>query len=205
VSAEDYLPERRSITALRSAAAGCRGCDLWEDATQTVFGEGRVSANLVILGEQPGDHEAQEGHVFVGPAGHLLWQALAESGIDRSDVYATNIVKHFRWEYKGKRRIHKTPTRMQVVACQPWFAAELRALSPKLLLVLGSVAAAEVFGNDFRVTRQRGKVVPGPNNVPSIATVHPSAVLRAPERQRTLARRAFTRDLDAVRTFLDEA
>ena len=205
MSAEDYLPERRSITALRSAAAGCRGCDLWKHATQTVFGEGRVSANLMILGEQPGDHEDQDGHVFVGPAGHLLWQALAESGIDRSDVYATNIVKHFRWEYKGKRRIHKTPTRMQVVACQPWFAAELRALSPKLLLVLGSVAAAEVFGNDFRVTRQRGKVVPGPNNVPSIATVHPSAVLRAPERQRTLARRAFTRDLDAVRTFLDEA
>lgn len=205
MTAEDYLPERRSITALRSAAADCRGCDLWKDATQTVFGEGRVSANLVILGEQPGDHEDQDGHVFVGPAGHLLWRALAEAGIDRTDVYATNIVKHFRWESKGKRRIHKTPTRMQVVACQPWFVAELRALTPKLLLVLGSVAATAVFGNDFRVTRQRGRVVPGPNDIPSIATVHPSAVLRAPERRRTLARRAFTRDLDAVRRFLDQA
>jgi DNA polymerase len=205
VTAENYLPERRSITALRSAAADCRGCDLWKDATQTVFGEGRVSANLVILGEQPGDHEDQEGHVFVGPAGHLLWQALAEAGIERTDVYATNIVKHFRWESKGKRRIHKTPTRTQVVACQPWFAAELRALSPKLLLVLGSVAATGVFGNDFRVTRQRGTVVPGPNGIPSIATVHPSAVLRAPEGQRTRARTAFIRDLTAVRTVLDEA
>lgn len=187
--AGSFVPDTRDLRRLRAAARSCRGCDLWRDSTQTVFGEGTRSASILAVGEQPGDHEDRQGHPFVGPAGRILRQALDAAEIDVGDVYLTNIVKHFRWTPKGKRRIHKTPSRWQVVACEPWFAAELRAVDPAVVLVLGSVAAVELFGSGFSVTRHRGEVLEGPGGVPSVVTVHPSSVLRGPadERRRRMA------------------
>ncbi|MGN6379102.1 MAG: UdgX family uracil-DNA binding protein [Gaiellales bacterium] len=193
--AERYLPSRRSLRSLRTAAADCRGCDLWRDSTQTVFGEGPASARMVMVGEQPGDQEDRAGHPFVGPAGRVLDRALEEAGIERAAVYMTNAVKHFKWEERGKRRIHKTPSRWEVAACRPWLDAELEALRPAIVVLLGAVAAQAVFGAGFRVTRERGRVRPGPRELPTLATVHPSAILRAPDENRAREMQEFVDDL----------
>jgi DNA polymerase len=196
MSAEEYMPPRLSLKGLREAAAGCRGCDLYKDANQTVFGEGRKSSRMMLVGETPGDVEDREGHVFVGPAGHELDRALDKLGIDRSDVYLTNAVKHFRFEERGKRRIHQTPTARQITACRPWVRAELRVVKPEALVVMGAVAAKTLLGNAFRVTEQRGRV-PDSDLAPIVvATVHPSVILRAPDaRARRRERDAFVNDL----------
>ena len=196
MSAEEYLPPRLSLKGLREAAAGCRGCELYKDANQTVFGEGRKSSRMMLVGETPGDVEDREGHVFVGPAGHELDRALDKLGIDRSDVYLTNAVKHFRFEERGKRRIHQTPTARQITACRPWVRAELRVVKPEALVVMGAVAAKTLLGNAFKVTEQRGRV-PDSDLAPIVvATVHPSVILRAPdERARRREREAFVNDL----------
>jgi DNA polymerase len=169
----------RSIPQLREAAARCQACDLWRDATQTVFGEGAGRARLMLVGEQPGDHEDLEGKPFVGPAGRLLDQALEEAGIDRSQVYVTNAVKHFRFTRRGKRRLHEKPNAGQVRACRPWLEAEVEAVKPGLIVLLGATAAQAVMGPAFRVSKQRGEVLTSPFGIPVVATVHPSSILRA--------------------------
>jgi uracil-DNA glycosylase family protein len=195
VGAESFLPRARDLTSLRRAAAGCRGCPLWERGTQTVFGEGPPDADVVMVGEQPGDQEDRQGHPFVGPAGRVLDRGLELAEIDPARVYTTNAVKHFKWEARDKRRIHKRPSRWEVVACQPWFAAELAALTPRVLVLLGATAAQSVFGSGFRVTRERGRVREGPAGISAITTVHPSAVLRAPEAARERHMDDFVADL----------
>ena len=202
MSATEFLPKRRDLESLRRAAAGCKGCELWREATQTVFGEGPTDAPIMLLGEQPGDQEDRQGRPFVGPAGRLLDRALESAKISREQVYATNSVKHFRWEARGKRRIHKTPGQIEIVACQPWFAAELDALGPQILVLLGAVAAKSVFGSGFRVTRERGGVIDSPAGVPALATVHPSAVLRAREADRERAMQELVRDLRVVQEWV---
>jgi uracil-DNA glycosylase len=192
--AEAFVPDSRELDALREAASGCRGCDLWQNATQTVFGDGDATAELVLVGEQPGDHEDREGHPFVGPAGRVLDEALDEAGIDPDRAYVTNAVKHFRWEQRGPRRIHQKPSRGQVVACQPWLRAELEALHPRVLVVLGAVAAQSLLGPAFRVTQSRGRVE-GTSDPITVATVHPSSILRAPDEDREEQRKAFVADL----------
>jgi uracil-DNA glycosylase len=170
----------RSITALRRMADGCRACDLWRNATQTVFGAGSPSARLMLLGEQPGDQEDRVGEPFVGPAGRLLDRALEAAGIDRDLVYVTNVVKHFKWRRapSGKRRLHQRPDREEIEACRPWLEAEVSRIRPELILCLGATAAQALLGSSFRVTRDRGRVVPSDLGPPAMATVHPSAVLR---------------------------
>jgi DNA polymerase len=181
---------------LRAAAAECRGCDLWRLGTQTVFGEGPERADLVLVGEQPGDREDLEGRPFVGPSGHTLDTALERAGIDRSRVYLTNAVKHFRWKARGKRRVHEPPLRSQVVACQPWLRAELEIVSPRLLVLMGAVAAQSLLGTGFSVTRERGIVRDAPPGLPAIvATVHPSSILRAPDDARKARMAEFVADL----------
>jgi uracil-DNA glycosylase len=176
------LPSARSIGALRDLAAGCRACHLWARATQTVFGDGSPRARLLVVGEQPGNSEDLEGAPFVGPAGRLLDRALVEAGIDRDDVYVTNVVKHFKWRRapSGKRRIHEKPDRAEVEACYPWLQAEVARIKPDLIVCLGATAAQAVLGKGFRVTRQHGEVVPSDLG-PALGTIHPSAVLRAPD------------------------
>ena len=196
--AAEYLPQKRDLASLRRAAARCHGCPLWERGTQTVFGEGPDDADVVMAGEQPGDQEDKQGHPFVGPAGRLLDRGLEMAGIDPDRVYTTNAVKHFKWEARGKRRIHKTPSRWEIVACQPWFAAELEAITPRVLVLLGSTAATSVFGAGFRVTRERGRRHEGPGGVATIATVHPASVLRAPDEDRDRAMKDFVSDLRAA-------
>jgi uracil-DNA glycosylase len=169
-----------SLPELRAAAAGCQACPLWQTGTQTVFGEGRVGARLLFVGEQPGHEEDQEGRPFVGPAGRLLDAALADAGIDRAEAYVTNVVKHFKWEARGKRRIHQKPNQQEIDACRPWLEAEVAALGPRVIACLGATAAQALLGKQFRVTRDRGKLIEGPLGIPILATVHPSAVLRAP-------------------------
>jgi len=186
MGAERYVPAGADLDELRAAAASCQGCDLHENATQTVFGAGPADARVVIVGEVPGDQEDREGEPFVGPAGRLLDRALAEAGIDRSLVYVTNAVKHFKFvpAERGKRRIHKTPLRTEVVACRPWLDAELDRLGPDLVVALGATAAKSLLGQDFRVTKQRGSVLSMPDREERVvATVHPSAVLRANDRE----------------------
>jgi DNA polymerase len=196
MSAEEYLPPRLSMKALREAAAGCRGCELYREANQTVFGEGKKSSRMMLVGETPGDVEDREGHVFVGPAGHELDRALDRLGIDRHDVYLTNAVKHFRFQERGKRRIHQTPTARQITACRPWVSAELRVVKPEALVVMGAVAAKTLLGNAFRVTEQRGRLLDTDLAPIVVATIHPSVVLRAPDaRARRREREAFTNDL----------
>jgi len=202
MSATEFLPERRDLEGLRRAAAGCKGCALWREATQTVFGEGPADAPIMLLGEQPGDQEDRQGRPFVGPAGRLLDRALESAKISRDQVYATNSVKHFKWEARGKRRIHKTPGQIEIVACQPWFAAELEALGPQILVLLGAVAAKSVFGGSFRVTRERGGVIESPAGVPALATVHPSSVLRARDADRERAMEELVRDLRVVQEWV---
>jgi uracil-DNA glycosylase family protein len=199
MSATEFLPDRLSLRGLREAAARCRGCDLYEKANRTVFGEGKKSSRMMLVGETPGDVEDREGHVFVGPAGHELDRALGYLGIDRRDVYLTNAVKHFRFEERGKRRIHQTPTARQVTACRPWLEAELRVVKPEALVVMGAVAAKSLLGNAFRVTERRGQLLDSDLAPIVVATIHPSAVLRAPDdRARIRQREAFTKDLQVA-------
>jgi DNA polymerase len=181
LSAAVFLPERRSLRSLREAAASCRGCGLYAHATQTVFGEGSRRAELVLVGEQPGDREDLEGRPFVGPAGRLLDTLLEEAGIDRELAYVTNAVKHFKWRPRGKRRIHQKPSWTEFAACRPWLEAELALLRPTAVVCLGVTAAQALIGRQFRVTRERGVFVESPLGEHVLATFHPSAVLRAPD------------------------
>jgi len=180
-SAADFLPARLSLPALREAAAGCEGCDLYKRATQTVFGEGARKSDIMIVGEVPGDQEDRAGRPFVGPAGRILDQALEAAGVVRDDVYVTNAVKHFSWEERGKRRLHKKPRRIEVVACRPWLEAEITVVKPKLIVCLGATAAQSLLGASFRITQQRGELLQTPWAPWLTATYHPSAILRAPD------------------------
>ena len=200
--AGQFLPERRNLRALREAAAGCRGCHLYERATQTVFGEGLKRSRVAMVGETPGDREDRKGKVFVGPAGRVLDQAFEELGIDRREVYLTNAVKHFKFEERGKRRIHQTPTKTEVDACLPWLREELRIVRPEGLVLLGAVAAKALLGQDFRLTRERGRPIDSDLAELVTVTVHPAAVLRAPDDRREAERQAFIRDLRPVAELL---
>jgi DNA polymerase len=177
-SAAEFVPESRSLRALRQAAAECRGCPLWRDATQTVFGTGLRKAELMLVGEQPGDREDVEGEPFVGPAGGILAKALQSAEIDRGEVYLTNAVKHFKWRARGKRRLHQTPRAGEVEACKPWLEAELEAVRPVALLALGATAAKALYGSSVRVTRDRGRPIESPLAPVATLTIHPSAILR---------------------------
>lgn len=204
-SALNYLPERPDLKALREAAKNCHGCDLYLNATQTVFGEGPKGAAVFFIGEQPGDKEDQTGKPFVGPAGHLLDACMEEAGIDRKTAYVTNAVKHFKWEPRGKLRIHKKPRLHEVIACRPWLDAEIEAVAPKLIVCLGATAAQALLGSAFRVTAQRGEIINKQDYPPIVATVHPSSILRAPdERTRQHERQLFIADLKkAARVILE--
>ncbi len=194
----DQLRPSATLADLRRAASGCRACDLWKAATQTVFGEGAAKANIMLVGEQPGDQEDRAGHPFVGPAGKLLDQALVEAGIDRSEVYVTNVVKHFKWSpaERGRRRIHKKPHYSEIQACRPWLDWELEIVKPQVLVCLGASAAQALLGKDFRVTRQRGKLIEFSLAPHVIATVHPSSILRArDDESRHSQMREFVNDL----------
>jgi DNA polymerase len=206
--AQQWVPEGAGLEELRAAAPQCRGCELWEPATQVVFSAGNPTARVALVGEQPGDVEDQQGIPFVGPAGRLLQKALDEAGVARDDVYVTNAVKHFRFTERGKRRIHQTPDLAHITACKPWLAAELQVVAPQLVVVLGATAAKALLGNDFRVTKQRGEVLSrettrGP--VSFLATVHPSSVLRAPDDQREAAYQDLVADLKVVPGALQQA
>jgi uracil-DNA glycosylase len=181
VPVPDLLPDRPTLAAVRGAAAGCKACDLYLRGTQTVFGEGPSRAKIMLVGEQPGDAEDTAGHPFVGPAGRLLDRALEDAGIDRREVYLTNVVKHFKWEPRGKRRIHAKPNASEVGACRPWLETEIALVKPRVLVCLGATAAQALLGKSFRVSKQRGERVPSPLAPTVIATVHPSSILRAPD------------------------
>lgn len=199
LTAVPFLPENPTLPRLREAAAGCRGCDLWQRGTQTVFGEGSPHARIMMVGEQPGDKEDLAGRPFVGPAGAVLDKALQEAGIDRNDVYVTNIVKHFKWESRGKRRIHKKPSALEISACRPWLDAEIAATRPEVVVLLGATAAQGILGRSFRVTHHRGQWVPSEIAPHVLATVHPSAILRAPDDEsRHEEMRKFVTDLKKI-------
>jgi DNA polymerase len=202
-SAAAYLPERPTLPRLREAAAGCRACPLWQTGTQTVFGEGRAAAEVMLVGEQPGDQEDKQGHPFVGPAGRVLDEALELAVIDRERAYLTNAVKHFKWEARGKRRIHAKPTWSEQMACKPWLEAELAVVRPRVLVCLGATAAQSLLGKQFRVTKERGRWLESDLAEYVTATIHPSAILRQrdPEsRHRELA--ALVADLKLVASVL---
>jgi uracil-DNA glycosylase len=197
--ATPFLPERRSLKALREAAAGCRGCHLWRGATQTVFGDGLKRARVMLIGEQPGDKEDLAGKPFVGPAGRELDRGLEVAGIEREEAYVTNVVKHFKFEERGRRRIHQTPKRFEIDACTPWLEEELKLVEPEALVLLGAVAAKALLGSSFRVTQHRGELLASDLAPLVSATIHPSAILRAPDdKARSAEREAFARDLQAV-------
>jgi DNA polymerase len=200
-AAASLVPPRSTIPVLRKAASACTACDLWKTATQTVFGEGASKATIMIVGEQPGDQEDQIGRPFVGPAGKLLDEALAQVGIDRATVYVTNVVKHFKWSAseRGKRRIHKKPRQSEIEACSPWLEAELQAVKPRILVCMGATAEQTLLGKHFSVTRNHGQAVESPHAAFSIATMHPSSILRATDaasRQRQMDE--FVNDLREV-------
>ena len=195
-TAAPLVPDRPSLKKLREVAAGCKACPLWETGTQTVFGEGAARADVVFVGEQPGDQEDLAGRPFVGPAGKLLDRALEDAEIDRSQVYVTNVVKHFKWKPHGKRRIHQKPNLREIAACRPWLDAEVAVLKPRVLVCLGATAAQALLGRDFRVSRQRGELVDSTLAPKAIATVHPSSILRAEDRE--LEYREFVRDLEKI-------
>jgi uracil-DNA glycosylase family protein len=202
----DLIPEKPTLPKVRQAAAGCRACELWEKGTQTVFGEGSAGSSLMLVGEQPGDREDVEGHPFVGPAGRLLDTALERAGIDRSKVYVTNVVKHFNWEPRGRRRIHKKPNAEHISACRPWLETELRLVKPKVLVCLGATAAQAIIGRTFRLTQHRGELVETGLEPMVTATVHPSSILRAPDDEaRHEAMEAFVADLTKVASLLGRA
>jgi DNA polymerase len=198
-------PDTTSWSAVREAAKDCAACHLYKRATQTVFGEGPKSATIMLIGEQPGDHEDVTGKPFVGPAGKIMDQALEEAGIERSQVYVTNAVKHFKWEPRGKRRIHQKPNSREIAACRPWLEAELRIVKPKLVVAMGATAAQTIFGPGFRVTRERGKVLSSKLAPRVLATVHPSSLLRQPdEESRQREYKHFVSDLRAALRTADE-
>jgi uracil-DNA glycosylase len=198
-TAAPFVPDRPTLPKLRAAAAGCTGCHLYKLGTQTVFGEGSADADVVFVGEQPGDQEDLAGKPFVGPAGRVLDEGLAAAGIDRSHVYVTNAVKHFKWEPRGKRRIHQKPNWAEMTACRPWLEAELAVVQPDVLVCLGATAAQSLLGRQFRVTKTRGVPVESDLAPSVVATVHPSSILRAPdEGARQEAMQDFVRDLKAV-------
>jgi uracil-DNA glycosylase family protein len=182
-SAAESIPDRPTLRSVRDAARDCRACDLWKLGTQTVFGEGASRAPLMLIGEQPGDQEDLSGHPFVGPAGKLLDRALAEAGVDRTQVYVTNVVKHFKWEPRGKRRIHKKPGAREIAACRPWLDTEIALVRPRAIVCLGATAAQALLGKAFRVTAHRGEFVESPLASIVLATVHPSSLLRAPDEE----------------------
>jgi uracil-DNA glycosylase family protein len=197
--AEQYVPEKATLVKLREAAQHCEGCDLFRAATQAVMGQGPKSARVVMVGEQPGDKEDRAGKPFVGPAGEILDRAMEDAGLVRDEIFLTNAVKHFRFEERGKRRIHKTPSTAEVVACTPWLEAELKLVKPELIVCLGAVAAKAVIGKSHRLLQERGKFFPHPMAANVTATVHPSSILRAPDsEQREAAYAAFVHDLAAV-------
>ena len=205
-TAADFLPERTTLASLKEAAAVCEGCELHRDATQTVFGEGPTGARVVMVGEQPGDKEDLAGKPFVGPAGGILDRAIEEAGLDRDEIYVTNIVKHFRFVLRGKKRIHKKPDMEHIRACTPWLEAELARIGPEVLVLLGATAAQALLGRAFRVTQQRGTFVDSPLAPLVTATVHPSSILRS--RTEEERREAFDRlvaDLRTVRRGLSAA
>ena len=197
-TAAPLVPERPSLDELRKAATACTACDLHKTGTQTVFGEGSEGAEAMFVGEQPGDQEDKAGKPFVGPAGQLFDQALEEAGIDRSAVYVTNVVKHFKWQARGKRRIHQKPNAAEVAACRPWLEAELEVVKPRVLVCLGATAAQALLGREFRVTRERGRPVESDLAENVVATVHPSSILRADPADREREYDAFVNDLRVV-------
>ncbi len=203
--AQAWVPENASIATLREAATRCQGCELWEPATQVVFSAGNPQAPMMLVGEQPGDVEDQRGIPFVGPAGRLLQESLEEAGIARESVYVTNAVKHFRFQARGKRRIHQKPELAHITACKPWLTAELELVQPEVIVVLGATAATALLGKDFRVTQRRGEVIEGDfiGSAKLMATVHPSSVLRAPDDDRAQARADLVADLKIAGALID--
>jgi uracil-DNA glycosylase len=198
-SAADFLPDQRTLPKLREAADGCRGCHLYVDATQAVFGAGLKRSRVMMVGEQPGDREDREGAPFVGPAGRMLDRGLADAGIERGDLYVTNVVKHFKFVQRGKRRIHQTPVMEEINACRPWLEAELEQVKPEILVCLGATAAKALLGRAFRVTKSRGQFVESELAPLATATVHPSSILRArTDEEREEAYREFVADLTVV-------
>jgi uracil-DNA glycosylase len=199
VTAAEFLPDRRTLTGLREAVHRCRGCDLYKNATQAVFGEGAPDAEVFLVGEQPGDKEDLAGKPFVGPAGLLLDRALEEAGIDRSQTYVTNAVKHFKWQARGKRRIHQKPSWSEIVACRPWLEAELEVVRPRVVVCLGATAAQSLLGRDFRVTQHRRELLDSDLAEHVTATIHPSAILRRQDEESRHAEfAAFVDDLRVV-------
>ena len=194
--AEALIPSRPTLSSLKNAAAGCQACDLWKTGTQTVFGEGAKRVKVMFVGEQPGNEEDLTGHPFVGTAGRLLDDALAEAGIDRTQTYVTNVVKHFKWEPRGKRRIHKKPNGREINACRPWLEAEISLVKPQVIVCLGATAAQALLGSQFKVSKQRGQFVESTLAPYIMATVHPSSILRAPDEEtRHVDKRHFIDDL----------
>ena len=205
-TATPLVPERPTLPSLRDAAAACTACDLWKTGTQTVFGEGTRNADIVFVGEQPGDKEDLAGRPFVGPAGRVLDDALEQAGIDRRLAYVTNAVKHFKWQARGKRRIHQKPNAAELAACRPWLDAELAVVKPKVLVALGATAAQALLGRQFRVTKQRGVPVESDLAPHVVATVHPSSILRQEtDEERAEAMAAFVADLKVVAKLLAQA
>lgn len=198
MSAVEFLPDQLTLPALREAAGSCRGCHLWQVGTQTVFGEGAVDAEAMFVGEQPGDQEDRAGKPFVGPAGRVFDEALEEAGIDRTSVYVTNAVKHFKWQARGKRRIHQKPNWTEMTACRPWLEAELAVVKPRVLVLLGATAAQTLLGRDFRVTQHRGELLASELAEAVTATVHPSSILRGRPEERDANFAAFVADLRVV-------
>jgi DNA polymerase len=206
LSAADFIPDKRTLPLLQERVQHCRGCDLYHHATQAVFGEGQPTASVVLIGEQPGDEEDRTGRPFVGPAGRLLDRALQDAGIDRTAVYVTNAVKHFKFEERGKRRIHKKPNASEIRACRPWLEAEIELIRPEIIVCLGATAAQTVFGAAYRLTRQRGDFIQHPWAMYATSTIHPSAILRAPDaEQRALEYARFLEDLKKVRAVMQHA
>jgi DNA polymerase len=204
-SAADLIPNQPSLPSLREAAANCKACDLWKRGTQTVFGEGRRRAKVMFIGEQPGNEEDLTGKPFVGPAGKLFDRALEEAGIDRSQTYVTNVVKHFKWEPRGKRRIHKKPNASEITACRPWLQAEIAVIKPDVIVALGATAAQALLGPKFRVTKQRGQFFESDLAPYVMGTVHPSSILRAPDEvTRRLELRLFINDLKKLARILNK-
>jgi uracil-DNA glycosylase family protein len=202
-SAADLIPDRPTHKSVREAAADCKACNLWRRGTQTVFGEGRTASRIMFVGEQPGDQEDLEGRPFVGPAGRELDKALEAVGIERADVYVTNVVKHFKWEPRGKRRIHKKPNATEIAACRPWLETEISLVKPLALVCLGATAAQALLGRAFKVSERRGDRVDSPLAPIVSATIHPSAILRAPDdTARREERERFVKDLRRIREYL---
>jgi uracil-DNA glycosylase family protein len=202
-SAADFLPPTLDLESLRQASAGCRGCGLWELGTQTVFGEGAQHAEVMFVGEQPGDQEDRQGRPFVGPAGRVLDDALVEAGIDRDKTYVTNAVKHFKWQARGKRRLHQKPNWAEMSACRPWLEAELEAVRPRVLVLLGATAAQTMLGRQFRVTQFRGRLIESELAEHVTATVHPSSILRGEPEEREANFAALVDDLRVVAKLIE--